>query len=165
MKTFSQKFIFGAVLVALVLIGARAPQNSSAQTESAPPADANVPGATDDSVPPATLPLDILPGSPLAQVIQLAQSGVDESVILSYVNGSSSPFNLTSDQIIYLKDIGLPNSVVNAMIQRDQQLGAAATPRPRQFPRANRNAGTAANRSHAKLFLRHALALWRLGEC
>jgi len=71
------------------------------------------------------LPSDVDPNSPLAQIIHLAQSGVDESVLISYAGNSPTPFNLTADQIIYLKDIGVPDTVVQAMIQRDQQLGAA----------------------------------------
>jgi hypothetical protein len=47
---------------------------------------------------------------------------VDESVIMTYVTNSGSTFNLDSGKIIYLKDIGLPNEVVTAMMQRDQQL-------------------------------------------
>ena len=62
------------------------------------------------------------PSSPLAQVIRLTQAGVDESIIMTYVTNSGSTFNLNPDKIIYLKDIGLPNEIVNAMMQRDQQL-------------------------------------------
>lgn len=86
------------------------------------------------------LPSDIDPNSPLAQIINLAQSGVSENVLVSYAGNSATPFNLTADQIIYLKDIGVPDSVVQAMIQRDQQLGAtdniqaAAQPAPETEP-------------------------------
>jgi hypothetical protein len=69
-----------------------------------------------------SLPPDILPHSPLAQVIQLAQAGVDESVIMTYITNSTSTFNLDPEKIIYLKDIGLPNGVATAMMQRDRQL-------------------------------------------
>ncbi|MGH7950793.1 MAG: DUF6600 domain-containing protein [Limisphaerales bacterium] len=116
-----QKFMAGAAVLTALLIGAPFPQNSNAQTESAPtnnPAEAPASG---------TLPADVEPGSPLAQVVQMAQAGVDASVIKSYVQNSASPFNLTSDQIIYLKDLGLPDDVTAAMIQRDQQLGVAET--------------------------------------
>ena len=78
----------------------------------------------------AQIPSDILSSSPLAQVIKLAQGGVGESVILAYINNSANTFNLTSDQIIYLKDIGLPDDAVTAMMQRDQQLGATAAETP-----------------------------------
>jgi hypothetical protein len=70
----------------------------------------------------SALPPNILPTSPLAQVIRLMQAGVDESIIMTYVTNSGSMFNLNPDKIIYLKDIGLPNEVVTAMMQRDQQL-------------------------------------------
>lgn len=74
-------------------------------------------GAPSDALPP-----NIYPTSPLAQVIRLAQAGVDEGIIMTYVTNSSSTFNLDSDKIIYLKDVGVPNDVVAAMMQRDQQL-------------------------------------------
>ena len=115
MKMLSKKFLSLAVISIAVLIAAGATQNSRAQTP---------PGVS------ATLPSDVAPGSPLAQVIQLAQSGVDESVIISYINNSGNPFNLTSDQIIYLKDIGLPNDAVQAMLAHDQQLAAATPAQP-----------------------------------
>src|SRR5882724_11585437 len=126
MKThvFKKNIFITAVLAALC--ACLLPQNSIAQTQPAP--DDSAQSSASD-----TLPADILPSSPLAQVIKLAQAGVGESVMLTYINNSSSRFNLTSDQIIYLKDIGLPDDAVTAMMQRDQQLGAitvAQTPPP-----------------------------------
>jgi hypothetical protein len=112
------KCILGTTLAVLCLAGGRSLTTAVAQEQPAP--------ASGD----AALPADIAPDSPLAQVVRLAQSGVDESVILAYINNSSSAFNLTPDQIIYLKDLGLPNDAVTAMIQRDQQLGATAAAAP-----------------------------------
>ncbi|MGA2240918.1 MAG: DUF6600 domain-containing protein [Verrucomicrobiota bacterium] len=110
-----QKHILGTAITVLCLTGIRSPFNSPAQAQSAsPPPDS----ATESSA----LPPNIYPTSPLAQVVRLTQAGVDESVIMTYVTNSGSTFNLDSDKIIYLKDIGLPNEVVTAMIQRDQQL-------------------------------------------
>ena len=111
----------GIALAALWLASDHCAQLSNAQAQPAPPP----PTAADVSaVPPPSVapPPSILPTSPLAQVIRLTQAGVDESVIMTYVTNSSSTFNLDSDKIIYLKDIGLPNEVVTAMMQRDQQL-------------------------------------------
>jgi len=135
-KTIFRKLIFGATILSLLNFGARTLENSSAQTQPPPP-DANVSPAADSSAPTAIsaeLPADIPPNTPLAQVIRLAQSGVAESVILSYVNNSGAAFNLTSDQIIYLKDLGLPDDAVTAMIQRDQQLGATTNVTPAPAP-------------------------------
>jgi hypothetical protein len=124
--TIFRKFILGAVILPAIFFIGALPSNS--QTEPPPPPGA--PAATaDDSAQantPASLPQDIPPGSPLAQVVQMAQAGVNENVIASYINNSGAAFNLTSDQIIYLKDIGLPDDAVTAMMQRDQQLGATS---------------------------------------
>jgi hypothetical protein len=93
-------------------------QNAAAQM---PPA----PEATDTSVVPATPvvpPPNIVPGSPYAEVVRLTQAGVDESIITTYVQNSTSLFNLDSDKIIYLTNLGAPSSLVTAMMQRDQQL-------------------------------------------
>ncbi len=77
---------------------------------------------------PATPPL-----TPAAQeVVKLAQSGVSEDVMLAYTGNSNDRFNLGSDQIIYLNDLGVPQAVVKSMIQRDTML--AATPAPTTPP-------------------------------
>lgn len=76
------------------------------------------------------LPPSIAPGTPAAEIVKLAQAGVDESVMLAYVSNSGSLFNLSSDAIVSLNDLGVPGSVVTAMIQHDQswKTGAASTP-------------------------------------
>jgi len=73
------------------------------------------------------LPPGVKPTAPVAEVIRLAESGVDEGVMLAFVTNSVSAFNLTADDIIYLNDIGVPASVVTAMIQRDQALQGVST--------------------------------------
>ena len=62
------------------------------------------------------LPANVKPTGPVAEVIRLAESGVEEGVILAYVTNSPSAFNLSPDGIIYLNDIGVPGAVVTAMI-------------------------------------------------
>jgi hypothetical protein len=112
---FFKRCVLGTATVVLCLMGVRSPFNSPAQAQPAPP-------PPDSATESSALPPNIYPTSPLAQVIRLTQSGVDESIIMTYVTNSGSTFNLDSDKIIYLKDIGLPNEVVAAMMQRDQQL-------------------------------------------
>ena len=98
------------------------PGNSSAQT---PPDD-----SAQSSVPDA-LPADILPSSPLAEVVKLTRAGVSENVILSYITNSSDAFNLNSEKIIYLTNLGTPDEFVTAMMQHDQTLAASgAQPAP-----------------------------------
>ena len=124
---FFKRCILGTTTVVLGLTGVCSPFNSPAQAQPAPP-------PPDSSTESSALPPNILPTSPLAQVIRLTQAGVDESVIMTYVTNSGSTFNLNSDKIIYLKDIGLPNEVVTAMMQRDQQLQQQMTATTYQPP-------------------------------
>ena len=85
------------------------------------------------------LPPTIKPTGPVAEVVKLANSGLDDSVMLAFVTNSTSTFNLGAEEIIYLNDIGVPGSVVTAMIQRDQVLKielafSAAPPQPSEAP-------------------------------
>ena len=119
MKTLIPKtFLFGSMLAMFTLAGICSLQNASAQTQSAPAA----PETTAQPATPVSPPLDIFPTSPLAQVVRLTQAGVDPSVIMTYITNSDSTFNLDSEKIIYVSDVGVPNEMVTAMMQRDQFL-------------------------------------------
>jgi hypothetical protein len=103
---------------------------NSSTPDALPPADSTPPPedtgtasiAPDNSAAAGELPPYILPAGPLAQVVRLTQAGVDPSIILTYVTNSSGTFNLDSDKIIYLRDLGLPGEIITAMMQRDQLL-------------------------------------------
>jgi hypothetical protein len=60
----------------------------------------------------------------LADFVKLVQAGVGESVLTAYVTNSPAPFNISSDDILYLNDLGTPETVVTAMLQRDQQFNS-----------------------------------------
>jgi len=62
------------------------------------------------------------------EVERLTKAGVDDGVIVSYVINSAGTFNLTADQIVRLKNIGVSPQVVNAMIQHDPELISGARP-------------------------------------
>ena len=67
--------------------------------------------------------------SPAAtEVVKLAQSGIGDDDVLAYVQSSRSPFNLGSDDIIYLRDIGISSPVVAAMVNQDRTLPAQPAP-------------------------------------
>ena len=57
-----------------------------------------------------------------AEVIKMAQAGTGEDVLLGYVKNSTSTFDLTADQILYLRDIGISSPVITAMLGRDSEL-------------------------------------------
>ena len=100
-------------------------ETPSAVSDPPPPPQPDSPPASaapDNATVSTALPPNIYPTSPLAQVVRLSQAGVDSGIVLTFVTNSSGTFNLDSDKIIYLRDIGVPNEIITAMMQRDQQL-------------------------------------------
>ncbi len=85
------------------------------QSPTTPPAKAV---KTGDNAPAPTPPLS----SWALEIQKLQQAGVDQSVILLYITNCAGVFNLSPDQIIYLKNVGISAPVMNAMIWHDQQL-------------------------------------------
>jgi hypothetical protein len=85
---------------------------ANAQTPEAP-----APGAP---APAAAAPVNLSPGS--AEVVRLAGSGVGDDVVLAYIRNSQAAFNLTADDVLYLKDIGLSPEVTSAMLTHDSAL-------------------------------------------
>jgi hypothetical protein len=140
------KWSLGAALVVVSLAGPFVVAEDAASTTNSTPAPAlsavtnapspeaaeqdieNAPGQIVST--PASAPPDVNVSAATEGVVKLAQAGVDESVMLAFVTNSASGFGLTSDDIIYLQDVGVPASVVTAMIQRDQVTGAPANPAP-----------------------------------
>jgi hypothetical protein len=56
------------------------------------------------------------PGPSLAEVQAMVQAHVSDSVILSQIQNSGAGYALTADQIIALKNAGVSDTVLNAMI-------------------------------------------------
>src|SRR5581483_7373565 len=57
-----------------------------------------------------------------AQVLQMAESSVTDDVLLAYIQNSAAPFNLTADNVTYLRDTGVSSQVIDAMMNRDKVL-------------------------------------------
>ncbi len=72
------------------------------------------------------LPSNLQPTEALAEVLQLADSGVDENVLLAYVTNSVGMFILGPDELIYLNDIGVSAPVVTAMLEHDRMVKESA---------------------------------------
>jgi hypothetical protein len=58
----------------------------------------------------------------VGDLVKLANAGVDSAVLLAFATNSASFFNLNAEEIIYLKDLGVPSPVVMAILQHDQAL-------------------------------------------
>lgn len=56
------------------------------------------------------------------EVIKLAESGATEEVQRAFVETSADAYSLSVDDMIYLRDIGVPSSVVAAMLKRGNEL-------------------------------------------
>lgn len=62
--------------------------------------------------PPPELP------APAQDAVRLAQTTIDPSVVINYIDAIQEPFSLNADQIIYLSDLGLGTPVINALLKK-----------------------------------------------
>jgi hypothetical protein len=123
-----KNYFASKTLIALaVAIAAAAGYETMANEQPMPPPAAS-----------GALPENIAPGSPVAEVVKLAQAGVDVSVIQTYISNCSNAFNLDADKIISLNDAGVPSDLVTAMYAHDKNFLAAinnsAPPAPASPP-------------------------------
>ncbi len=55
-------------------------------------------------------------------MIELVEAGAGEEVVRAYVAKSSIPYELSLEDVLYLRDIGVPDGVVAAMMRRGAEL-------------------------------------------
>ena len=55
-------------------------------------------------------------------VVEMVKSGVDEDVIKAYIQSAPSSFNLSSDDIILLQDMGISGTLTAGMLNHDKAL-------------------------------------------
>jgi hypothetical protein len=65
------------------------------------------------------MPANLKVSSSLAEVLKLAQAGVSEDVMLAYIIHSTNFFDVGSDVIVYLNDLGVSNQVITTLIHHD----------------------------------------------
>ncbi|MFO1512280.1 MAG: DUF6600 domain-containing protein [Verrucomicrobiota bacterium] len=58
----------------------------------------------------------------LSEVVKLVQSGVEQTVLLSYITNTTGYFTLGAEEIVYLNDLGVEGNVLTTMMQHDQAL-------------------------------------------
>jgi hypothetical protein len=75
------------------------------------PADAAIEAAGEPA-----LPANLSPG--LAEIFKLAQARVDENVILAFIHNSNETYSPTADEILYLSDLGLSQTVIAALFKQ-----------------------------------------------
>jgi hypothetical protein len=62
------------------------------------------------------------------QILQLEQAKVSDDTILAYIKNSGNSYGLTADQIIYLKQQGVSDPVITAMLNQPKPAAVAYTP-------------------------------------
>jgi hypothetical protein len=103
-----------------------------------------------DVAPPAPPPE--LPAG-VQEVVQLAQNTLGEQVLIDFVATIDKPYSLTADHVIYLKDLGIPETVIAALLKRQVALGGEPVDLP---PTDLADAGTTNAAAEPKLALTNA---------
>ena len=62
------------------------------------------------------------------QILQMSQAKVGDDTIVAYIKNSGSSYGLNADQIIYLKQQGVSDAVLTAMLSQPKPGVAPATP-------------------------------------
>lgn len=72
---------------------------------------------------PSLVPVEVpaLP-KPVSDVVQLAQRSMGEGVLSHYINSVQTPFELNTEQLIYLADLGIPDTIVAQLMTRSSEL-------------------------------------------
>lgn len=63
-------------------------------------------------------------------IVKLKQAGLSDDVILSQIKNSGATYNLSADQIIYLKNQGIGDAAIRALISGSGSAAAPAAPTP-----------------------------------
>src|SRR5271154_7584669 len=70
------------------------------------------------------------------QVLQLVQAKVSDDTIIAYIHNSGNSYGLNADQIIYLRQQGVSDNVLNVMLTQPKPASASA-PAPTAPPPDN----------------------------
>ena len=125
MKAFACRIV--SIAVGVLVSGiAVAQENSNADT-----ANAGSPAA--DALPASSSAPRLAPG--VTDIAKLAQAKVGDSIILAYIANSGTVYNLDANQIIYLRQSGVSEAALSAMLnQRQKYLESAARMAPPPVP-------------------------------
>ena len=133
--------------------------NSSAQTP-APASAAPAPAATDTA--PVKLPYGV------ADVLKLTRAQVSEDVTLNFIHNSGTIYNLSPNDVVYLRDQGVSDRVINTMLDQRKNVPAemaaqsapspAATAPAPAYPDANAAAAAQASPQYAPTYAQPAPA-------
>jgi hypothetical protein len=130
----------------VALLGASA----AAQTETTPVIPPPQPAVTARPAATVTLPYGV------DDVLKLSRAQVSEDIIVNYIQNSGIAYNLRSQELVYLKEQGVSDRVVNAMLDERKRViaeaAAAAQAAPPPAPAPAQTSETISTASYAPTF-------------
>ncbi|MGD0744259.1 MAG: hypothetical protein ABSA45_03800 [Verrucomicrobiota bacterium] len=70
----------------------------------------------------------------VSDVVQLTRANVGEDVIVNYIQNSGNGYGLDANQILYLKQLGVSDRIINAMLEQRGRLTTAQAAVPQNNP-------------------------------
>lgn len=107
-----------------------APASGTSTTNTIPAT--NIVQAAASPTPVTEFPEDL--PEPAREVVRLAHARVGDSTIQQFIANLTEPFHLKADQVVYLRDVGLSETVLDALLSREQLLASSAPPPPSETP-------------------------------
>lgn len=90
----------------------------------------DMPAGAPTETPPAPVAAATASSTPLSpadmQILQLAQAKIGDSTIIAYIQNSGTVYGLDASQIVYLKQQGVSETVISAMLNQPMAVAAAA---------------------------------------
>jgi hypothetical protein len=86
----------------------------------------NVPAQDSTTSATQTAPVQLSYG--VSQIIQLSKAKVSDDTIVNYIRNSGSSYGLDASQIVYLKQQGVSDPVINTMLNQPRPVAPAAPP-------------------------------------
>ena len=72
--------------------------------------------------------------APLKEIVRLSKAGVEESVILAFVQSSRNGYHPSAQEVIKLRELGVSPAVIAAVLQRAAETPQPAPPEPQPAP-------------------------------
>lgn len=122
---------FLAIAISLISISGSFAADTNGSPEQLP-----VPGAGTETSPARQPVTAVAPSTRLPygvdDIIKLSRAKVSEEVILTYVQNSGTIYNLSPTDIVYMRDQGVSDRVVNSMLDQRKKSGETVAPAPSQ---------------------------------
>src|SRR5215468_223048 len=70
----------------------------------------------------------------VADVVKLSHAQISDDIIVSYVHGSGTVYNLEPNDLVYLREQGVSDRVMNAMLEQRRHISESAAATQQSAP-------------------------------